>query len=56
MTGGAGYIATRYFPAGIAPVIGDGKVTVRILVPDIGTTLEMEFKVRVRNVDPTLTK
>ncbi len=55
-TGGAGYIATRYFPAGIAPVIGDGKVTVRILVPDIGTTLEMEFKVRVRNVDPTLTK
>lgn len=50
-----GFIATRYFPAGSAPVISNGRVTVRVQAPDIGTTLEIEVKVRVRNVDATLT-
>ncbi len=54
-TANEGFIALRYFPAGSAPVIRDGRVTIRVQAPDIGTTLEMEVKVRVRNVDSTLT-
>jgi hypothetical protein len=52
--GHGGYIATRYFPAGSAPILRDGKVTARFQAPDIGTVLEMEIKIRVRAVDPTL--
>jgi hypothetical protein len=54
--GEQGYIATRYFPAGTAPLINDGRVTISVQAPDIGTPFEMDFKVRVRNVDRTLTK
>ncbi len=43
------YLATRYFPSGSAPIVGDGKITVKSRAPDIGTVLEMEVKVRVRN-------
>ena len=51
-----GYYATRYFPAGTAPVITDPRITAKFLAPDIGTVLEMEVKVRVRNVDANLTR
>ncbi len=47
---GGEYLATRYFPAGSAPIIGDGKITLKARAPDIGSVLEMELKVRVRNV------
>jgi hypothetical protein len=49
-----GYIATRYFPAGHAPMLRDGKVVARFLAPDIGTVLEMQVNIRVRDVDPAL--
>ncbi len=47
----AGYVATRYFPAGAAPIIGDGKITASFQGPDVGTVVEIEVKIRVRNVD-----
>jgi hypothetical protein len=50
-TGGEGYVATRYFPAGAAPIISDGRIAVKFRGPDIGTILEVEVKVRVRNAD-----
>lgn len=49
----AGYIATRYFPAGTAPVLRDGRVTAKFQAPDNGVVLEMDVKVRVRDVDAT---
>ncbi|MBI5035423.1 MAG: hypothetical protein HZB51_33265 [Chloroflexi bacterium] len=48
------YVSTRYFPAGMAPVIRDGKITARFQAPDTGATLEMDVKIRVRDVDPNL--
>jgi hypothetical protein len=54
--GEQGYIATRYFPAGTAPWINDGRVTIRVQAPDIGIPIEMDFKVRVRDVDAALGK
>lgn len=48
------YVSTRYFPAGMAPVIRDGKITARFQAPDTGATLEMDVKIRVRDVDPSL--
>ncbi len=45
---GEGYTATRYFPAGTAPLLRDGKVTARVRAPDIGTSLQIEVQVRVR--------
>ena len=45
-----GYVATRYFPAGTAPIIRDGKVTATFQAPDTGATLEMDVKIRVRDV------
>jgi hypothetical protein len=49
-----GYTAIRYFPAGAAPVLRDGKVTAQFQAPDIGTVIEVDVKVRVRDVDSTL--
>ncbi len=46
-----GYVATRYFPAGTAPIIRDGKVTATFQAPDTGATLEMDVQVRVRDVN-----
>ena len=54
--GEQGYVATRYFPAGTAPLINDGRVTIRVQAPDIGTQTEMDFKIKVRDVDTTLIK
>ncbi len=54
-TGNAGYVATRYFPAGSAPVLSDSRITAQVQAPDIGTVLEMEVKVRVRMAPPPLT-
>lgn len=47
---GAQYIATRYFPAGAAPVISDGRIAAKFQAPDVGTVVEIEVKIRVRNV------
>jgi len=44
-----GYIATRYFPAGTAPILRDGKISIRLLGPDIGSLLQVDANVRVRN-------
>lgn len=49
-----GYIATRYFPAGHAPLLRDGKIVARFQAPDIGTVLEIQVMIRVREVDPAL--
>ena len=49
-----GYIATRYFPAGAAPIIRDGNIAARFLAPDIGSVMEIDVKIRVRTVDATL--
>jgi len=49
-----GYNATRYFPAGTAPILRDGNISARFLAPDIGTVLEIDVKVRVREVDAGL--
>jgi hypothetical protein len=46
---GAEYIATRYFPAGAAPVINDGRIAAKFQAPDVGTVVEIEVKIRVRN-------
>ncbi len=52
---GAGeYVATRYFIPGAAPVLRDGQIGVKFRGPDIGTVLEMDVKVRVRNADASL--
>ncbi len=51
---GGGYIATRYFPAGTAPLLGDGKTRFRVRAPDIGSVLEVQVEMRVREVDPNL--
>ncbi len=48
-TSDGGYLSTRYFPAGSAPIIGDGNIIVKSRAPDIGVVLEMEVKVRFRN-------
>ncbi len=48
-----GYIATRYFPAGTAPILRDGHVTAKFLAPDTGVVLEVQVTVRVRSVDVT---
>jgi hypothetical protein len=48
-----GYIATRYFPAGTAPILRDGHVTVKFQAPDNGVVLEMQVGIRVRRVDTT---
>lgn len=50
------YVATRYFPAGAAPVTNDGKISTSFQAPDIGTVLEIEVKVRVRNPSAVLAK
>ena len=50
-----GYVATRYFPAGTAPVSRDGRVVVKFQAPDSGVVLEVDVKVRVRDVGATLT-
>lgn len=50
---GAGYLATRYFPAGTTPAIRDGKITIKFQAPDIGSVLEIEVKVRVRKPSGT---
>ncbi len=44
------YLATRYFPAGSAPRLDDGKLTLQARAPDIGTILEMQVNVRFRIV------
>ncbi len=51
-----GYTASRYFPAGLAPSIGNGKISFRAQAPDIGAVLEMEIEVRVRDADVSLTR
>lgn len=48
---GDGYMATRYFPPSSAPVLRDGRIAVRFQAPDVGTVLEMQVRVRVRNAD-----
>ncbi|MBI4786795.1 MAG: hypothetical protein HY782_07095 [Chloroflexi bacterium] len=52
-TAGEGYLATRFFPPGSAPLIADPRINAKLIAPDVGTTLEIEVKVRVRHVDPT---
>jgi hypothetical protein len=49
----AGYIATRYFPAGTAPILRNGKVVAKFQAPDTGVVLEVDVKVRVRDVNAT---
>jgi hypothetical protein len=51
---GGGYIATRYFPAGTAPLLSDGRTSFRVRAPDIGSVLEVEVEMRVRDVDANL--
>ena len=50
-----GYIATRYFPAGTAPIVRDGRITAKFQAPDSGVVLEVDVKVRVRDIDSSLT-
>lgn len=52
--GDGGYVAMRYFPSWTAPVIRDGKIIVRLLIPDFGTVLDTEIRVNVRDVDSSL--
>lgn len=49
-TAGERYIATRYFAPGTAPAINDGRISAGFQAPDVGTVIEIEVKVRVRNV------
>jgi hypothetical protein len=44
------YVATRYFLGGAAPILRDGRITARFQAPDVGTVVEIELHVRVRNV------
>ena len=45
-----GYMVTRYFPPATAPIVRDGRVTVKFQAPDSGVVLEVDVKVRVRDV------
>lgn len=48
-SGGEGYVATRYFTPGAAPVLRDGRLAAKFLAPDVGSVIEIEVQVRVRN-------
>lgn len=48
-SGGEGYVATRYFGPAAAPVLRDGRLTAKFLAPDVGSVIEIEVQVRVRN-------
>jgi len=51
-TDGGGYLATRYFLPGAAPVLRDKTITAKFQAPDVGAVLEIDVKLRVRRADP----
>jgi hypothetical protein len=50
-TEAGGYLATRYFLPGAAPLITHGNLTAKFQTPDNGAVLEFDVKLRVRRVD-----